>query len=256
MFSLSSAHEAAFRRARRDAFIEQLALISYDYLPEDAPFLDVTQRLDGARGVLRIAESSGYSMQGGIYFWLNLATLFGSGFYDDPQYAEIRPPRRPFNQPHEISELSVVYDRVAQYISEVHGGTANSLYTRAAQRFSAFFTDNPVLEVDDNTDLILLLCQVYPQKTARHLPNYAERLSSGFYAERARTLLSSETPQAIFFVAGLEMFFGHRFCSDSFKPWIGQALRTCRSKRAGDGPYFHEFLNLFEAWIDAEKNER
>jgi len=95
MFELSAAHEAAFVRGQRVAFIEELALASYDYAPDDAPFLTKDGRLSAAELMFHNAASYGYSTRGGLFFWLNLATIFGSYFHSDPQFSDVRMPRQP-----------------------------------------------------------------------------------------------------------------------------------------------------------------
>lgn len=91
MFAITPAHEAGFEDYRRERFIEELALGSYDFIADDAPFLTKDQRLTGARFIYQSAENADYETRGGCFFWLNMAVLFGSHFSSDPQFGIIAP---------------------------------------------------------------------------------------------------------------------------------------------------------------------
>ncbi len=254
MFKLTPAHEAAFRLGQRAAFIEDLAVASYDSLPDDAPFLDQSGRLHGAELVLRQAEARGYSTKGGLFFWLNLATIFGAQFHSDPQHTALRPPQRRVGEPQELDALSAVYDEVSAYISAVHGGTSNSKYTDAALRFADQFNGGagkPQLE-NDTDDVARRLAEIYPQKFQRHSSIYLQRLRSGIYKEKAEKVLACHGAADVLFVAGVEMFFGHQFETDAFKPWIGTALEKSKPKNGNAEPNLQEFFDLFTQWVDPD----
>ena len=254
MFQLTPAHEAALKSSQRAIFVEELAVASYDTHPDDEPFTYKDARLKAAELVLRNAESKGYSTRGGLFFWLNLASNFGSEFHSDPQYREFCLPQRQVGEVHELESLSPIYDTISNYISEVHGGPENADYTRAALKLSVLFEQGSgnLQDVSSTEDVARHMVEIFPKKYHRHAGIYLQRLRDGVYTDKAATILQSSSGRDVLLIACLEMFFGHRFEADAFKPWIGKSLEKCRMQIGTSDPDLRTFFELFLKWIDPE----
>ncbi|SPH27469.1 hypothetical protein ASD8599_03935 [Ascidiaceihabitans donghaensis] len=253
MFAITPAHEAGFEDYRRERFIEELALGSYDFIADDAPFLTKDQRLKGARFIYQSAENAGYETRGGCFFWLNMAVLFGSHFSSDPQFGIIAPRHGQTGGSRELADLSRVYTQVANYVSQVLGGPSNRIYNAAVAEFVTQMDDvHGLQDLTDAASVSARLSALYPQKQKSHGRVYLGKLDSGAYQAKALRLFQADDMRTVYFVAAMEMFFGHQFETDFFKPWIGAAIAEC-GPSGTDGPLdVRPLTKQVKLWVDNE----
>ncbi|TWI27023.1 hypothetical protein [Paracoccus sulfuroxidans] len=250
MFVLTPAHITAFKQYRRDRFIEELALASIDFLPEGSPFLTASDRLAGARFVYDRAEAAGYETRGAYFFWLNMMTLFGAQFSNDPQYDVLLPRGGKTDGSHDLAYLNTVYARVGDYATRVFGGPKNTLFNNALAAFSDLLKGTGPTE---DTDIVSELDRIYPAKVSIHRQSYLWKSRSGDYHAKARRILGCDHWRAVVAIAGFEMFFGHGFERDPFKPWIARGLESCRLNSSSETIDFWPLASLVSNWLNIEQ---
>ena len=163
--------------------------------------------------VIHQARDAGIDTQASVQSFADHMIVLGSGFYENPLYAEITTPLRDPDLISPVQRMDLVYDRAWDYLERTRGRDGKDL-VKAMGRLRAMLSLRHERWTDDFDELYANVKRIFPQKAASH---------------DRRTL-------AAFFKATLE-----RAGMDGFTKRTGRALYVCIAFLTGIG-FFHDPL--------------
>lgn len=194
---------------------------------------------------VQAAERLGLTRRGPVRLYLEMMTMFGSGFVKDPQYgalAEILYLDIP-----DMQRADLLAAAVETYAAVVTGPDNANLWAACLRLQQFHDLPDPDAYPTEFDAMAAVFGDIFPQKLV-----HMGRRAFGRLTHRARGAslrLRTADRRSEWTLLGLMLFFGHGCFDDPQYPWIGAALRN-RSPVDPDASVTH-LERKARIWLDA-----
>jgi hypothetical protein len=214
----------AFRNQALANFEDEMVAHGTQFSPRLCALLGDKQTRVAVRRALMRAGSFGFTNRGPLRLFTELAFLFGSGFYNDPQYpwaAQIL--KSPDDQMHRAQQL---YDRTIDYQEKVSG--VNAVNTRTdLQNVSIFARGSVTFSADSFLRAMLqAMAQIFPEKAAYVGEEALGTLTREGSAVARRYQIPNLRGEVL--IIAMMFSFGHACADDPLYEWISRTLKDDR----------------------------
>jgi len=194
---------------------------------------------------VQAAESLGLTRRGPVRLYLEMTTMFGSGFVQDPQYRAFAEILRLDIRDMERADLLAA--AVADYAAAVTGPDNANLWAACARLRQLHDLPEPDAYPTEFDAMAAVFGEIFPQKLV-----HMGRRAFGRLSHRARGAalrLRAADRRSEWTLLGLMLFFGHGCFDDPQYPWLGTTLRS-RSPVDPDATVAH-LERKARIWLDA-----
>jgi hypothetical protein len=173
------------------------------------------------QGIAR-AQASGFTLRGPIRLYLELTSMFGSGFATDPLHPWAAGPLTK-QAADEMWRAERLHQAVLEYLDEV-AGPDNEYSLRALRRLATLDADELLSRPGDLDDRLVAGFRVaYPEKADFAGEARLRELVAGSGEQAARLGIRGDRGRAV--IAGVTFALGHEALDDPLFPWVSRTLQ-------------------------------
>lgn len=218
MVMIRSEQMKAFRERSGTSFQKEMAAHLFQFAPVPCQAAGRRQVEEAVRLGTEAARHHGLTSRGAVRLYLELQTLLGADFDDDPQY----PWAAATLASMEVEKADRLFEQSAAYLEKVNGPEGRDARQAAESLAAHLELAEAGIGRAAEHEMLAEMAALHPRKHAYAGEDSLQALIAE--AGQAARQHSLPNPDGVVLFARLMFAFGHGAAGDPLLPWIAQAL--------------------------------